>query len=41
VVVTVAAIGAIEVVRFFHRRYVARSLAAASPLPHRAALRRR
>ena len=31
VVVTVAAIGAIEVVRFFHRRYVARSLAAAAP----------
>ncbi|MET0781361.1 MAG: HAD-IC family P-type ATPase, partial [Microbacterium sp.] len=30
-VVTVATIGAIEIVRFFHRRYVARSLAAAAP----------
>ena len=29
-VVTVATIGAIEIVRFFHRRYVARSLAAAA-----------
>jgi len=30
-VVTVSTIGAIEVVRFFHRRYVARALAAAAP----------
>jgi len=32
-VVTVCTIGAIEVVRFFHRRYVARALAAASSIP--------
>jgi cation-transporting P-type ATPase E len=30
-VVTVSTIGAIEIVRFFHRRYVARALAAAAP----------
>ena len=30
-VVTVTTIGAIEIVRFFHRRFVARSLAAAAP----------